>query len=100
MPKERKVSSYSPFASYRPSLTYKSIPGPTIPTQPTLGQSIKEGFGWGIGTSIARRLFGPCNPGSEAARPSETVRVVHTNEAYTKCLEEKGNKEECQQFKA
>lgn len=62
---------------------------PTYPTQPTIGQSIKEGFGWGIGTSIARRLFGP----------SETVRVVHTNEAYTKCLEEKGSKEECQQFK-
>ena len=93
MPKERKVSSYSPSASYRPSLTYKSIPGPTMPTQPTLGQSIKEGFGWGIGTSIARRLFGP------SETPSETVRVVHTNEAYTKCLEEKGSKEECEKYK-
>lgn len=54
----------------------------------TLGQSIKMGFGWGIGTSIARRIFGP----------PETVNVIHTNEAYTKCLEEKKSKEECEKY--
>lgn len=40
------------------------LPVPYTPPQQqvaltkTLGQSIKEGFGWGVGTSIARSLFG------------------------------------------
>jgi hypothetical protein len=101
MPQSKKSSFRSSGNTYK----YTNPTGPTMPTpvtvshQTSFGQSLKAGFGLGLGGSIARNLFGPCNPGSVAERPTETVRVVHTNQAYTKCLEEKGDKEECDKYK-
>ena len=48
-------------------------------TTQTLGQSIKQGFGFGIGSAIAHRIFGP-----------STVAVSQKTEptAYEQCIAE------------
>ena len=73
-------------------------------------QSMKEGFGWGIGTSIARSMFGggatvaPVAPVALAA-PAPVAPVVQRipeqsdQLIYNKCMEDTDNKHElCKQY--
>ena len=60
--------------------------------QPTLLQSVKEGFGFGVGSSIARnmidRAFGSF---------SEQKPIIKSTE-YTQCIQEGGTQEVCKQY--
>ena len=64
-------------------------PKTPIAMHPTLVQSVKEGFGLGIGVSIARnmvdRVFG---------LPSVKTTLINSRE-YTQCIQEGGNEEVC-----
>ena len=51
----------------------------TVETTQTLGQSIKQGFGFSIGSAIAHRIFGA---------PSVTVEQKKTPTAYEQCIAE------------
>ena len=66
-------------------------------------QSVKEGFGWGIGTSIARNLFGPSSAHSpvHTTTPSPTnVYKSVSNVEYEKCLEEAhGDEKACEHLR-
>jgi hypothetical protein len=54
----------------------------------TLGQSIKDGFGFGIGSAIAHRIFG----GSAKVEHVHTTQTAQTtqiqNPEYVQCLKE------------
>jgi len=64
--------------------------------QLTLGQTIKEGFGFGIGSSIARnivdRAFGPVDKSLTEKKP-----LIKSKE-YMQCMDEGGNDEVCKQY--
>ena len=78
-------------------------------------QSMKEGFGWGIGTSIARSMFGggsasaavapvapvvPVAPVTQLA-PAKQSNVLeqHDQLIYNKCMEDTDNTHEtCKQY--
>jgi hypothetical protein len=68
---------------------------------------MKQGFGWGIGTSIARNIFGPDPTVSPIVppAPSSVVPVQTTTSqelvgqpAYTQCRKEGGDHEACKQY--
>ena len=52
-----------------------------VQVQTTLGQSIKQGFGFGVGTHLANAILGP------AGRPNEQKPIVINNE-YKQCMTE------------
>lgn len=59
----RSSSSHSkPTSTHHPPVTftnpYSSV-GAVVPHQPTLGQSIKQGLGFGAGSAIAHRFLNP-----------------------------------------
>lgn len=61
---------------------------------PTLGQSMKQGFGWGMGSAIAHRIFG-----ATPVVNHTTTMVVSSNPEYEKCMKESFNdKEACKQY--
>ena len=100
-------SSSRPFSSFRqttPQLPARppvpALPRPApaplqIAAAPTLGQSMKEGFGLGVGMSIARnvvdRAFGAALPGAAvpavASQPIPTLdtALYETCKASTQC---------------
>jgi hypothetical protein len=80
----------------------------TIPVEHKTGgilDSMKQGFGWGIGTSIARNMFTPTvSPivppasSSTASVPTNTVQELLNQPAYNQCRKEGGDHEACKQF--
>ena len=78
---------------------FVSAPRPTAATAPTLGQTMKDGFGLGVGVSIADRLvgaiFGP--------RQVQMIPVLEPKPAqtvYERCLElTLGREEPCAHLK-
>ena len=79
-----------PFVYTSPK-TPVAIP-PVRTQQPTLGQTVKEGFGFGLGASVARnivdRMFG---------LPS-VAKVSTKSTEYTQCIQEGGTEEVCKQY--
>ena len=85
-----------------------SYTGPLMPRQepitvkpPSFGQSVKEGFSFGIGTSIARnvvdRLFGTALPLSKpVVTPSKPP--LEEQLAYQQCLKDGGDHEKCKDY--
>jgi hypothetical protein len=67
-------------------------PKPYYPPQTSLTQSsgvwdsVKQGFGWGVGTSIARSLFTPSAPASTAPAPLAPAQNSQTSQT-PKCQE-------------
>ena len=82
-----------------------SYTGPLMPRQepitvkpPSFGQSVKEGFSFGFGASIARnvvdRLFGASPP--TVTTPSKTP--LEDQLAYQQCLKDGGDHEKCKEY--
>lgn len=70
---------------------------------PSLGQSIKQGFGFGIGSSLAHRIFGgsapvaaaPAAPAAAAA-PSEPRTPTDIEKLmYRQCMDDERDHEAC-----
>jgi hypothetical protein len=80
------------------------------PSAPSFGQIIKEGFAFGIGSSIAQRLFGPSRqivPQTPAQTPLETastnsvsknIKDMTDQVMYHQCILEGGTEETCKQY--
>ena len=105
MPRASSSHSYKS-APFRPTLPSPPPPRPALPLPPpivyrpspppTLGQSIKDGFGLGIGASIARnvvdsvvyKLGGAFQQAPGAPRPftGETLPPGSTEALYKQCL--------------
>lgn len=98
-----------------------SAPSPSVPTpapapsvgapqtviveqQTSIWQSMKQGFGWGIGSSIARNMFVPAPTVSPIVPPTPSsvvpVSTTTTQEqpAYNQCRKEGGDHEACKQY--
>lgn len=83
------VPSYIPPKSSVPTYTPSTVPSINI-GQPTMWDSVKQGFGFGVGSSIARNIFSS----------KDEVKVVHETssnnkeyclgvfESYQKCITE------------
>ena len=65
--------------------TKSHYPSQTQPVQvqTTLGQSIKQGFGFGVGSHLAHAILGPTN----RPNPTEQTPIVINNE-YKQCMAE------------
>ena len=53
-----------------------------VQVQTTLGQSIKQGFGFGVGSRLANGILGP------ASHPSESKSIDSTPTEYKQCMTE------------
>jgi hypothetical protein len=80
-----------------PPLKSTATPTPPVLIQqqtPTLFNSIKQGFGFGIGSSIAQNMFRHQEPTpSYRHQESKIVPAVETNinKEYIKCMQESDN---------
>lgn len=87
-------------------------PSPSVPQtvvveqQSSVWQSMKQGFGWGIGSSIARNMFShaptvspivPPGPSSVVSVPTTTTQELVGQPAYNQCRKEGGDHEACLQ---
>ncbi len=83
----------------RPEAPTSSPPPMQLPPQqtPTLMDSVKQGFGFGIGSSIARSIFGGSTQEKQASS-SGTAKAPYIDELL-KCMEHtENNMEECKQL--
>ncbi len=67
MPRQSSTTRYTPSKANQTALTprqpnpYSNVSNPSTHLsveQPTLGQTLKQGFGFGAGSAIAHRIFG------------------------------------------
>lgn len=71
---------------------------------PSIGEIVKQGFGFGIGSSLANRVvasvLGPTHHQSQPIQVSsqETKREPVHSIAYNQCVLEGGNHEVCKQY--
>ena len=103
----RSSNSKSPTRSTISKPTYKQVkPSTPTPTQvpqtiqvqhetPSMWSSVKQGFGWGVGTSIARNIFGG---NTETIVKEKQVEVpikqdpcFNEDNLFKKCLKEEGS---------
>lgn len=104
MPRSSSSSS-KPHTSYHPPAV-RSQPQSSIGTtsrveieQPTLGQSMKQGFGFGAGSAIAHRIFG-ASPMimSQTAAPSDKKNedpCEKERSAFETCMKTKSADDFC-----
>lgn len=84
----RSKPSYTPTPAPPPSPVYSPSTPSTITVEqnrPTFGQTLKEGFGFGMGSAIAHRIFG--------GSTTHTVNHVQTPETPLTCNEKKCSQE-------
>jgi hypothetical protein len=84
--------------SDKKTLTYSSVTKPqqfNIPQYkpPTIGQSIKEGFGFGLGSRIAQNLFSPYS--SPYSTPYSSPYSDNTKKRDIECEKVKKDFEQC-----
>jgi hypothetical protein len=103
------LTQRTPVAS-PPSVPSKPVGSPqtvVVEQQSSVWQSMKQGFGWGIGTSIARNMFGggptvspivPPSASSVVSVPTNTTQELVSQPAYNQCRKEGGNHESCKQY--
>ncbi len=96
MPRNSSPSSYKPSSSSKTIIPSKNVFYPTPVNQtPSIGASIKDGiasgFGWGIGTSIAKSIFG-----GSTDNPIKQIYEKCTNEknVFVSCIQN-NNSEMC-----
>jgi hypothetical protein len=78
----------------------RSVPAPALTPAQTQSQSMfdtmKQGFSFGIGSSIAHRLFDPSPHRNEVIPKNESkLTTEKMYELYNKCLEKNDNKIDC-----
>lgn len=103
MPRSTSHSSSKSSSAHVPSPAFRnpySSVGNTNPLpieQPTLGQTIKQGFGFGAGSAIAHRIFGttptvvmPSTSDKKIESPCEKERI-----AFENCMKTKSSDDFC-----
>lgn len=75
-----------------------SSPPNTYTPGPTLGQSIKDGFGFGLGSAIAHRIIGP-SPDVVQHQQTSNPEPTQLSPEYIRCLKESFNDVEiCKEY--
>ena len=82
-----------------PSPAPLHVPSPSTTHVPSIVDSIKQGFGFGIGSTIARNLFNTNNKDENTKKNEITNEPKLTNdkiyELYNKCLEKNDKNIDC-----
>jgi hypothetical protein len=107
------LTQRTPVAPSAPSAPSPSVAPAQAPQtvvveqQSSVWQSVKQGFGWGIGTSIARNMFGggptvspivPPAASSVAPVLPNTTQELVGQPAYNQCRKEGGDHEACEHY--
>ena len=105
-PAPRSVPPHAPRSVPVPALT--PLPAPAQTQSNSMFDTMKQGFSFGIGSSIAHRLFDPSPHRNENISKNEVIPkndVIPNNESklttekmyelYNKCLEKNDNKIDC-----
>lgn len=74
---------------------------PTYPVstnEPSFGSMVKQGFGWGLGTSLAHRLIGPVIHTPVVSEPVSTIKLDSTQLTYKQCMVEFDDEAACKQY--
>lgn len=86
-----------------PKPTISSPPVTYTPKGPTFGQSIKDGFGFGLGSAIAHRIIGPA-PVVVQHQPAPAATPLPQTSGppeYERCMKESFNNAElCKEYLA
>lgn len=95
----RQNTSKSPIISKQNKIPINTSPNIIVKNGNSLLGSIKEGFGFGIGSTIARNMFGstPIHPSNIETKPTCIDKAYTPHEEcieYKKCLES-NDKYEC-----
>ena len=83
-----------------PAPTPRYVPTPSAsPSAPSMVDSMKQGFGFGIGSAIANNLFRTNNKDETPKKNEITIEPKLTNdkiyELYNKCLEKNDKNIDC-----
>jgi hypothetical protein len=97
--KQRRAPSPAPSYSPVPTIIPAPSPAPYTTQPPSMVDSMKQGFGFGIGSAIANNLFRTNNK-EETPKKNEAINEHKlTNdkiyELYNKCLEKNDNNIDC-----
>jgi len=84
---ERKVSTVK-------QLPYTNLPA-IIPQKPSFLQTVKDGIGYGIGSSLGHRLVGSIMGYSHDGGPSIVQKPTVENE-YEQCMKDNNDKAGCE----
>ena len=87
-----------PLQSHKPSPMKPTAPLQTQP--PSMFDTMKQGFSFGVGSSIAHSIFGPKNKDENVIKKevSDETKLTTTDkiyEIYNKCLEKNDNNIDC-----
>ena len=88
----------------RSSNTVSTIPNTTRPMYPvstnesSFGSAIKQGFGWGLGTSLAHRLIASVSHTPVVSDPVSTSPIDSTHHTYKQCMAEFEDEAACKQY--
>ena len=102
-PSKSKKNSTLP-AKQPTTVTQPQVQKPTIQKGPTMGDSMKQGFGLGVGLEGARAAMGALGglfSGNEEPTPTQNPSQTTESEKsiYNKCLQEQNNSlANCQDF--
>ena len=94
---QTKQNIPAPLPSPLPSPRH--APSPSASHAPSMVDSMKQGFGFGIGSAIARNLFNTNNKDESTKKNEITIEPKLTNdkiyELYNKCLEKNDKNIDC-----
>jgi hypothetical protein len=87
-----KPSAVVPFHN---PLSSVGVPNRLEIQQPTLGQSIKQGFGFGAGSAIAHRFFGASPTILAPSQPEVKLPCDKERTAFENCMKTKSTDDFC-----
>jgi hypothetical protein len=87
-----KPSAVVPFQN---PLSSVSVPNRLEIQQPTLGQSLKQGFGFGAGSAIAHRFFGATPTILAPSQPEVKPPCDKERTAFETCMKTKSTDDFC-----
>jgi hypothetical protein len=91
-PVHTKPSAVVPFQN---PLSSVGVPSRLEVQQPTLGQSLKQGFGFGAGSAIAHRIFGATPTLLAPSQPEVKLPCDKERTAFENCMKTKSPDDFC-----
>ena len=73
----------------------QAVPMPQPIKESSFGSVIKQGFGWGLGNSLAHTLMNTMISKPEVSEPVPTVKFDTTPLVYKQCMLEFDDREAC-----
>lgn len=72
-----------------------TLPQPVPIKESSFGSVVKQGFGWGLGNSLAHTLINTISRTTEVSEPIIENKIDSTQTMYKQCILEFDDKEAC-----